>query len=121
MRLRNYVWLTVMIVVVTMLVMLLNFPANAAVLRGNGENCAHLGKVMAQTSYYASSGVPQEQIREWVEAGIKESMGNPKSIVEDEEDAKFVRQMLDDVLKMQGVHEHQVITYAVQRCMGKSV
>lgn len=91
--------------------------SSAGVLRGNSENCSWLAKVMAEAAYHQSTGVTPQEIRDWMNAGISESMGKPLSIVGDEGDAKFVLEMMEEVLSMPSTKRHEVILRTVQKCM----
>jgi hypothetical protein len=74
-------------ILATVLVMCMVGVSYADTLRGNRENCSHLGHVIRDIADARDNGALYEVVGPLTDAQIDDAMGKPGSIVNDKDDA----------------------------------
>lgn len=84
-------------ILATVLVMCMVGVSYADTLRGNRENCSHLGHVIRDIADARDNGALYEVVGPLTDAQIDDAMGKPGSIVNDKDDAKYIRATVKEV------------------------
>ncbi|HEX7766306.1 MAG TPA: hypothetical protein VF443_06295 [Nitrospira sp.] len=94
--------------------------ASAGTLRGNDENCRHLGRVFIQLAGQRDQGVTLSEMEQITGADMAEALGKPDSILQDQDDVAYVKSKVRELYgKAKDQSPVQVGLSVFLDCLGK--
>lgn len=98
----------------------LNSPANT--LKGS-DDCGFFAVQIGLLGNQRDSGKPWVEVKTWLDEALKESRGQPGSIVNDDEDEAYIRATVESVWHgpLRVLSGHELIAKVAQDCRSAKV